>query len=204
MKKTPEVRLRCCHNCCQPGRDHLTAVHGQRAYVVDLETPTPASVFRDIARSFCGSQSPPPARRSAEFWSSSLAADEFRPAHLCLGNGRVGRGCRPAGCGSLISGEGRWCEFRRRVGVAIKTQETGAQMSDRIQEVAERANVPEDFVRQLVAADALPGEGASWNSPGRSGVPGCCGPGRRRGFQLRRSSRWSIGARYRWHSWMRP
>ena len=31
-------------------------------------------------------------------------------------------------------------------------------MSDRIQEVAERANVPEDFVRQLVAADALPGE----------------------------------------------
>ena len=30
-------------------------------------------------------------------------------------------------------------------------------MSDRIQEVAERANVPEDFVRQLVAADALPG-----------------------------------------------
>jgi adenylate cyclase len=31
-------------------------------------------------------------------------------------------------------------------------------VSDRIQEVAERANVPEDFVRQLVAADALPGE----------------------------------------------
>ena len=31
-------------------------------------------------------------------------------------------------------------------------------MSDRIQEVAERANVPEDFVRQLVAAGALPGE----------------------------------------------
>ena len=31
-------------------------------------------------------------------------------------------------------------------------------MSDRIQEVAERANVPEEFVRQLVAADALPGE----------------------------------------------
>jgi adenylate cyclase len=29
---------------------------------------------------------------------------------------------------------------------------------DRIQDVAERANVPEDFVRQLVAADALPGE----------------------------------------------
>jgi hypothetical protein len=32
-------------------------------------------------------------------------------------------------------------------------------VSDRIQEVAERANVPEEFVRQLVAADALPGEG---------------------------------------------
>ena len=31
-------------------------------------------------------------------------------------------------------------------------------MSDRIQEVAERANVPEDFVRQLAAANALPGE----------------------------------------------
>jgi adenylate cyclase len=31
-------------------------------------------------------------------------------------------------------------------------------VSDRVQEVAERANVPEDFVRQLVAADALPGE----------------------------------------------
>jgi hypothetical protein len=31
-------------------------------------------------------------------------------------------------------------------------------VSDRIQEVAERANVPEEFVRQLVAADALVGE----------------------------------------------
>jgi adenylate cyclase len=31
-------------------------------------------------------------------------------------------------------------------------------VSDRIQEVAERANVPEDFVRQLVAAGALPGD----------------------------------------------
>jgi hypothetical protein len=30
-------------------------------------------------------------------------------------------------------------------------------VSNRIQEVAERANVPEDFVRQLVAAGALPG-----------------------------------------------
>ena len=33
-------------------------------------------------------------------------------------------------------------------------------MSDRIQEIAERANVPEGFVRQLVAAGALPGEEA--------------------------------------------
>ena len=40
----------------------------------------------------------------------------------------------------------------------MKRQEAGAQVSDRIQEVAERANVPEDFVRQLVAAEALPGE----------------------------------------------
>jgi hypothetical protein len=31
-------------------------------------------------------------------------------------------------------------------------------VSSRIQEVAERANVPEDFVRQLVAAGALPGD----------------------------------------------
>ena len=31
-------------------------------------------------------------------------------------------------------------------------------MSNRIQEVAERANVPEDFVRQLVTAGALPGD----------------------------------------------
>jgi adenylate cyclase len=39
-----------------------------------------------------------------------------------------------------------------------RNEEAGGQVSDRIQEVAERANVPEDFVRQLVAADALPGE----------------------------------------------
>ena len=80
-------------------------------------------------------------------------------------------------------------------------------MSDRIQEVAERANVPEDFVRQLVAAGALPGaEGElelagavrrvrllrSWTAAGLSvetiltlvnrgrpivGVPGCAGDG---------------------------
>ena len=40
----------------------------------------------------------------------------------------------------------------------MKWQEAGAEVSDRIQEVAERANVPEDFVRQLVAAGALPCE----------------------------------------------
>jgi hypothetical protein len=45
-----------------------------------------------------------------------------------------------------------------RVWTAIKRQEGGAEVSDRIQEMAERANVPEDFVGQLVAADALPGE----------------------------------------------
>jgi len=33
-----------------------------------------------------------PLGRSAEFWSSSLAADEFRPAHSCLG--RKARGAR--------------------------------------------------------------------------------------------------------------
>ena len=38
-------------------------------------------------------------------------------------------------------------------------------MSDRIQEVAERANVPEDFVRQLVAAGALPSAEAELGSP---------------------------------------
>jgi adenylate cyclase len=41
----------------------------------------------------------------------------------------------------------------------MKRQQAGAQVFDRIQEVAERANVPEDFVRELVAANALPGEG---------------------------------------------
>jgi hypothetical protein len=44
-------------------------------------------------------------------------------------------------------------------------EEAGAQVSDRIQEIAERANVPEGFVRQLVAARALPGEA------GESGFP---------------------------------
>ena len=39
-------------------------------------------------------------------------------------------------------------------------------MSDRIQEVAERANVPEDFVRQLVTAGALPHAEAELGSPG--------------------------------------
>ena len=39
-------------------------------------------------------------------------------------------------------------------------------MSDRIEEIAERANVPEGFVRQLVAIDALPGEEAELGSSG--------------------------------------
>jgi adenylate cyclase len=37
-------------------------------------------------------------------------------------------------------------------------EDAGVEVSDRIQEVAERANIPEGFVRQLVAAGALPGE----------------------------------------------
>jgi hypothetical protein len=37
-------------------------------------------------------------------------------------------------------------------------EEARAQVSERIQEIAERANVPEPFVRQLVAAGALPAE----------------------------------------------
>jgi adenylate cyclase len=40
----------------------------------------------------------------------------------------------------------------------MQSQEAGAEVPNRIQEVAERANVPEDFVRQLVRAGALPGE----------------------------------------------
>jgi adenylate cyclase len=44
-------------------------------------------------------------------------------------------------------------------------EEAGAQVSDRIQEIAERANVPEGFVRQLVAAGALPGEEGELGSP---------------------------------------
>jgi adenylate cyclase len=48
----------------------------------------------------------------------------------------------------------------------MKRQGAGALVSDRIQEVAERANVPEDFVRQLVAAGALPHAEAELGSPG--------------------------------------
>jgi adenylate cyclase len=48
----------------------------------------------------------------------------------------------------------------------MKRQEAGALVSDRIQEVAERANVPGDFVRQLVAAGALPRAEAELGSPG--------------------------------------
>jgi adenylate cyclase len=47
----------------------------------------------------------------------------------------------------------------------MKRQGAGALVSDRIQEVAERANVPEYFVRQLVGAGALPGEEAELGSP---------------------------------------
>ena len=53
----------------------------------------------------------------------------------------------------------------------MKWQEAGAEVSDRIQEVAERANVPEDFVRQLVAAGALPGEEGELELAG--GGPAC-------------------------------
>jgi hypothetical protein len=44
-------------------------------------------------------------------------------------------------------------------------------VSERIQEVAERANVPEDFVRQLVAAGALPRAEAEFGSPGGPACP---------------------------------
>src|SRR5215207_8759531 len=89
VKRTPKVRLRCCHCCCQPGPDHMTAIHGQLAYVVDLKTPNPASVS-EILRGRSVEVSPHhPLGQSAEFWSSSLAADEFRPAHLRLGTRRV-------------------------------------------------------------------------------------------------------------------
>jgi hypothetical protein len=37
-------------------------------------------------------------------------------------------------------------------------EEAGAEVSDRIEEIAKRANVPEGFVRQLVAAGALPSD----------------------------------------------
>ena len=62
-------------------------------------------------------------------------------------------------------------------------------MCDRIQEIAERANVPEGFVRQLVAARALPGEEGELGSPRRCGVQGCCGLGRQQGSRWRRSLR---------------
>src|SRR4029453_12696361 len=47
----------------------------------------------------------------------------------------------------------------------MKRQGAGALVTDRIQEVAGRANVPEDFVRQLVGAGALPGEEAELGAP---------------------------------------
>jgi hypothetical protein len=37
-------------------------------------------------------------------------------------------------------------------------EEAGAEVSDRIEEIAKRANVPEGLVRQLVAAGALPSD----------------------------------------------
>jgi hypothetical protein len=52
-----------------------------------------------------------------------------------------------------------------------RIEEAGAEVSDPIQEVAKRANVPEDFVRQLVAADALPREKVELEVPG--GGPAC-------------------------------
>jgi hypothetical protein len=48
----------------------------------------------------------------------------------------------------------------------MKRQEAGAEVSDRIEEIAERANVPEGFVRQLVAAGALPSEETELGSSG--------------------------------------
>jgi hypothetical protein len=44
-------------------------------------------------------------------------------------------------------------------------------VSNRIQEVAERANVPEDFVQQLVAGGALPGEEAELELAGGPACP---------------------------------
>ena len=66
------------------------------------------------------------------------------------------RCCRPTGCGSLIRGRSVVRVPASGLGSNVKRQGTGALVSDRIQEVAERANVPEDFVQQLVAAGALP------------------------------------------------
>ena len=77
-------------------------------------------------------------------------------------------------------------------------------MSDRIQEVAERANVPEDFVRELAAADALPGEKGELELAGAVRRVRLLRSWTAAGLRSRRSSRSSIGAPYRWHSWMRP
>jgi adenylate cyclase len=45
-------------------------------------------------------------------------------------------------------------------------EEAGAEVSDRIEEIAKRANVPEGFVRQLVAAGALPCDEGELRSSG--------------------------------------
>ena len=61
--------------------------------------------------------------------------------------------------------------------------EAEAEVSYRIQEVAERANVPEGFVRRLVAVGALPGEEAGLGPQGLGIVRACLvGDGRVSGW----------------------
>jgi hypothetical protein len=77
--------------------------HGRRDWMPDLEVALLGDSYPGV-----------PVGQAAEFWSSSRAADELRPAQPCLEMDVRARGCRPTGCGSLIRG-GALCEFRRRV-----------------------------------------------------------------------------------------
>jgi hypothetical protein len=75
-----------------------------------------------ISRSLCGGQYPgAPVGQAAEFWSSSRAADELRPAQPCFGNGREGTRLPTHRMRQLDRGRAL-CEFRRRVWVAMNKE----------------------------------------------------------------------------------
>jgi hypothetical protein len=75
------------------------------------------------------------------------------------------------------------------VGENPSVGDPGGAAAFSVQDVAQRANVPEGFVRHLVTVGALPSEEAGLG-PGRSGAHGCCRHGRQPGSRSGPSSRW--------------